>query len=65
MCVRLMIVWFSHDSVNTRPFDQKLKSTLIYLFYLYTTTRQKYMVVIDFFFYVHATIRQKYVALFH
>ena len=32
-----------------RPFDQKLGSSLIYLFYLYTTIRQKIRVLINLF----------------
>ena len=34
-------------------FDQKLGSTLIYFFYLYTTIRPKIRVLIDFFYYMH------------
>ena len=36
--------------ICTRPFDQKLGSSLINLFYLYTTIRPKISVLIDLFF---------------
>ena len=46
-------------------FGQKLGSSLIYLFYLYTTIRPKIRVLIDlFFFYLHMTIRPNYRVLF-
>ena len=47
-----------------RPFDQKLGSSLIYLFYLYTTIRPKIRVLIDLVFYLHTTSRPNYL-LFH
>ena len=46
-------------------FDQKLGSSIIYLFYLYTTIRRKIRVLIDLFFYWHTTIRPNYTVLFH
>ena len=45
-----------------RPFDQKLGSSLIYLFYLYTTIWPKIRVLI---FYLHTTIRPNYRVFFH
>ena len=39
-----------------RPFDQDLKSKLIYIFYLYTTIRQKYMVLFHVIFLFCTTI---------
>ena len=42
-----------------RPFDQDLESKLIYIFYLYTTIRQKYMFLFHLFFLFCSTIRPK------
>ena len=42
---------FSHLFILcARPFDQKLGSSLIYSFYLHTTSRQKYVIVFHLFF---------------
>ena len=43
----------------TRPFDQKLESSLIYFFYLHTTIRPNYMVLFHLFFLQCTTIRSK------
>ena len=42
-----------------RPFDQNLGSPLIYLFYMYATIRQKYMVFFHLIFLFCTTIRTK------
>ena len=39
--------------ICTRPYDQKFVSSLIYLFYLYTTIRPKIRVLIVFFLFAH------------
>ena len=51
--------------ICTRPFDQKLGSSLINLFYLYTAIRPKMRVLIDLFFYLRTTIQPNYKVLFH
>ena len=42
-----------------RPFDQNLGSSLIYLFYMHATIRQKYMVFFHLIFLFCTTIRPK------
>ena len=43
----------------TRPFDQKLGSSLIYFFYFHTTIRPNYMVLFHLFFVQCTTIQSK------
>ena len=43
----------------TRPFDQKLGSSLIYFFFLHTTIRPNYMVLFHLFFLQCTTVRSK------
>ena len=43
----------------TRPFDQKLGSSLIYFFYFHTTIRPNYMVLFHLFFVQCTIIRSK------
>ena len=45
--------------ICTRPFDQKLGSSLIYFFYLHTTIRPNYRVLFHLFFLQCTTIRPK------
>ena len=44
---------------SARPFDQKLGSSLIYIFHLHTTIRQKYMTFLSFILFLCTTIRPK------
>ena len=43
----------------TRPFDQKLGSSLIYVFYVHTTIRSKYVVFLYLLFLLWTTIRPR------
>ena len=48
--------WFV-SFICTRLFDQKLRFSLIYFFYLHTTIRPKYMVLFHLFFLLCTTIQ--------
>ena len=69
--------WFI-SFICTRPFDQELRSSLIYSFYLNTTIQPTYMVLFCawpfeqklwssfiYFFYLYTTIRSKYMVFIH
>ena len=48
-----------HSFFSARPFDQKLRSSLIFFFHLHTTIRQKYMIFLSFILSLCRTIRPK------
>ena len=57
---------FIYYFFSARPFDQKLGSSLIYIFNLHTTIRQKYMILfISFILSLYTTILPNYRVLFH
>ena len=50
---------FIYSFFSTRPFNQKLGSSLIYFFRLDTTSWQQYMILSHLFFLLRSTIRPK------